>query len=102
MLRYLRNTTPNDLDATHARMANFFAQSQSELKLETKEAYDSETWRKFECERVYHSVSALPDRNGDEAVNTFLSAFRRRRGFSEEIAKCCRQSGREKGSQSIR
>jgi tetratricopeptide (TPR) repeat protein len=101
MLRHLRNTTPKDLDATHARMADFFAQSQSELKLEGKDAYDSETWRKFECERIYHSVSAQSDRNSGVAVNAFLHASRWRWDFSEELVKCCQQSGREKGSQTI-
>lgn len=102
MLRHLRNTMPKDLDATHARMADFFAKAQFELKLAGKEAYDSDTWRKCECERVYHFVSAQPDRTGGEAVNAFLHAFRWRWRFAEEITKCYQQSGREKGSQTIR
>ncbi|MGH9753614.1 MAG: tetratricopeptide repeat protein [Blastocatellia bacterium] len=102
MLRHLRNTTPKDLDETHARLAQFFAGEQAKLGFEDEEVYDSETWRKSECERVYHIVSAQPDRNIGEGVNAFLHAFRRRWGFAEEIAKCCRQCGREKGSQTIR
>jgi len=102
MLRHLRNTTPKDLDGTHARLAQFFAGEQEKLGLEGKAAYDSETWRNLECERVYHIVSAQPDRNSGEGVNGFLRAFRWRWGFAEEIVKLCRQCGREKASRPIR
>ncbi|MBI1763132.1 MAG: tetratricopeptide repeat protein, partial [Acidobacteria bacterium] len=102
MLRHLRNTTPKDADGAHAHLADYFAQTQADLKLENKEAYDSETWRQAECERVYHALSAQPDRNSGAAVNAFLHAFRWRRRVSEKLAECCQQCGREKGSQSMR
>ncbi len=102
MLRHLRNTTPKDADEAHARLADYFAKTQADLKLENREAYDSETWRQCECERVYHALNAQPDRNSGAVVNAFFLAFRWRWGFSERLAECCQQCGREKGSQTIR
>ena len=72
------------------------------LGLNEQDAYKSETWRKLEYERVYHVVSANPDRNRAEAVNAFLTAFRWRWGFAREIANVCQQIGLEKGPGSTR
>jgi tetratricopeptide (TPR) repeat protein len=101
MLRHLCNTTPTDLAAAHTRLAEFFAASQKGLDLQGKAAYDNEAWRKSECERVYHLVSAQPDRNVSVAINAFLHAFRWRRGFSESIAQIGQQVGLETGSKTI-
>ena len=38
-----------------------------------KAAYESETWRKLECERVYHAVSEQPDRNIADSRERFLA-----------------------------
>ena len=86
MLRHLRNTTPSDLAATHARLVELLSKRhKAQLDLAEKAAYDSETWRKLECERVYHAVSEQPDRNiAAIAVNAFLHAFRWRWGFAEQ------------------
>jgi tetratricopeptide (TPR) repeat protein len=97
MLRHLKNTTPGDLAAIHARLAEFFAAAQAELHLEHTAVYDSETWRRLEEERVYHSVSTQPDRNISVAINAFLHAFRWRWGFAEGIAQVCQQVGHETG-----
>ncbi len=105
MLRHLKNTFPSVLADAHTRLGDYYANQQAELKLEGKDAYDSETWRKLECERVYHLISSQPDQNQNEAVNAFLQAFHafpRRWAFAKEIAKVSLQSGREKGSQTIR
>src|SRR5262249_20653910 len=98
MLRHLRNTTPKLLADAHARLAEFFSMLQAELQLEGEEAYESEAWRKYECERVYHIVGTQPDRNKHEAVDSFFHAFRWKWGFAEEIAQVFLQSGRERGS----
>src|SRR5262249_50623932 len=102
MLRHLRQTTPKDLDETHTRLADFFAAEQARLNLTDKAAYDSESWQNYECERVYHIVSAQPDRHQHEAVNAFLHAFHWRWGFADRIAHSLRQCGREKDSKSAR
>jgi hypothetical protein len=101
MLRHLRNTTPKDLEEAHARLADFFARKQTNLNLEGEAVYDSETWCTLECERVYHIVSAQPDKNRHEAVNAFFHAFRWRWGFAEDVAQSLQQVGHEKGIQTI-
>src|SRR5262245_48327461 len=102
MLRHLRQTTPKDLDETHARLAKSFADEQSRLNIEGEAAYDSESWQNYECERVYHIVSVQPDLHQHEAVNAFLHAFRWRWGLADRIARSLRQCGREKDSKSAK
>jgi tetratricopeptide (TPR) repeat protein len=103
MLRHLRDTAPKWLDGAHSRLADFFdGQQVTTLGLEGRQAYDSETWRKLECERVYHAVSAQPDRSIYELVNAYLHAFKWRWGFANEIAYVCRQIGQERAGQSIK
>jgi tetratricopeptide (TPR) repeat protein len=102
MLRHLRDTAPKDLDDAHSRLTVFFTDAQMKLKLEGRAAYESETWRRLECERIYHIVSEQPDRNIPELVNAYLHAFRWRPGFADEIAHHCRRIGQESGLQSIK
>ncbi|MFZ1599716.1 MAG: tetratricopeptide repeat protein, partial [Anaerolineae bacterium] len=95
MLRHLRQTTPGDLTAAHQRLAVFFADSQAQLDVTDKAAYDSESWRRLEKERVYHAVSVQPDRDITVGVNAFLHAFRWRWRFAENLSQVCRQVGEE-------
>jgi len=95
MLRYLRNTQPGDLTASHLRLAQAFQDRQTDLGLMDQAAYDSQEWRKCETERVYHLLCAKPERNTSHAINAFLSAFRWRWGFAQEIAQTCQQASHE-------
>lgn len=99
VLRYLRNTVPQDLSATHSRLAGYFSNALTGLNLNDKSAYESETWRKLECERVYHIICASTEQYQSEAVNAFLHSFRWHRVFADEIARACLQCGRESESQ---
>jgi len=95
MLRYLRNTQPGDLTASHLRLAQSFEAHQTDTGLTEKAAYDSQEWRKCETERVYHLLCAKPERNASQAINAFLIAFRWRWGFAQEITQTCQQASHE-------
>ncbi|MCI0339186.1 MAG: tetratricopeptide repeat protein, partial [Acidobacteria bacterium] len=101
MLRYLRQTIPKDLDETHTRLASFFTSEQANLNLENKAIYGSKSWKNYECERLYHLVSAQPDRYQYEAVDAFLQALQWEKRFADRIARCFQQCGREKESNLI-
>ena len=102
MLRYLRSTIPGDLAIAHKQLVDFFEARQNQLGLAGRSAYDSETWRGLEAERVYHLLSEQPTRDISRAVNTFLRAFHWRWRFSEIVALACQQAGREMASQEAR
>ena len=101
MLRHLRNTSPSGLEATHTRLAEFFAAAQQQLGLADKVAYESDAWRRYEEERVYHAVSVRPDAALAVAVNAFLTAFRWHWSWSDHIAASCRQVAHEGRSERI-
>jgi tetratricopeptide (TPR) repeat protein len=101
MLRYLRHTTPKDLEEAHSRLAGFFADEQAKLHLEGRVAYNSTIWRILECERIYHTVGAQPDRQRYEAINAFFQAFRWRWRSAEAIAQALQQLGHETGIQAL-
>jgi tetratricopeptide (TPR) repeat protein len=102
MLRHLRHTTPKDLEEAHSRLAGFFAHEQSQLNLAGATAYDSETWRKLEHERIYHSLAAQPDQKRHEALNAFFHAFHWRWSFAKDIAQTLQPLGHEQGLDAIR
>jgi tetratricopeptide (TPR) repeat protein len=101
ILRYLRNTTPQNLITTHLRLAEYFSNELTILNLKNKSAYESDSWRKLECERMYHLLCSNPEQSQVEVINSFLYSFRWKRDFAEEIAKVCFLCGRETGNQSV-
>ena len=95
MLRHFRNTNPGDLTAAHKRLAEFYDEQQHHLNLEDKLAYESELWKKFELEKIFHWLCEQPFRRVNEAVNSFLGAFRWQWKFSEKIVHVCEQTASE-------
>ncbi len=87
MLRYQKNITPGELSATHAALAEHFAKTQAEFELQGNEAYENQAWRKSELERIYHHVSAEPEKHFVNALDSFLAAFLYRLKFSQTVVR---------------
>ncbi len=101
MLRHLHNTTPKDLEEAHSRLANYFVNEQVALNLVDRAAYNSEAWRKAECERIYHLVSTQPEIYKGEALNAFFHAFHFRWGFARSITSVSKQVSRERNVKAL-
>jgi len=102
MLRYLHNTTPADLEAAHRRLVKYFDEKQKQHLSDKGTTRASETWHRFEVEKVYHLLSEQPNCNLGRAVNAFLSPVRCNCSFEESIPLVFQQVGREIVSQEIR
>ncbi|MGH9759807.1 MAG: hypothetical protein ACREAC_03080, partial [Blastocatellia bacterium] len=101
MLRHLQGVSPKELRDAHARLAEYFRSEQVSLGLEEEEGYESELWRKWEYERVYHIINLQPDKNAHEAINACLHAFRWKWQVVAGIIKACQQVGHEQASSAI-
>jgi tetratricopeptide (TPR) repeat protein len=95
MLRHVRQTTPDDLSNIHERLANYFVLQQAKLELTDGATYTNQSWRRFEQERVYHTLSQRPGSQLKIAINAFALAFSGHRQFSKRIVEVIAQASRE-------
>jgi tetratricopeptide (TPR) repeat protein len=75
MLRYQSHEAHSRLSRHHMLLADFFSRLQAGLNLEGKEAYGNKEWRQLELERVYHLLSAHPEKHYVDLLNAFLTSF---------------------------
>ena len=102
MLRYKQRSSPSDVAAVHAQLAEYFKSVQASMGLAELEAYASQTWRKYELEREYHALSAAPDSNSVSVLNSALAAFRFRWRFAGEVGAVLVQAADELGQGQLR
>lgn len=91
MLRYLNKATPEESVRAHQSLAEYFTARQSTLSLEAEKAYQSDTWRRWEVERVYHAWSASQEPGWSELFRAFMAALLYRRRFAGHLARVAGQ-----------
>jgi tetratricopeptide (TPR) repeat protein len=92
MLRHQKNITPHELADTHTVLAKHFTNRCTDLGLQGKDVYQSQAWRRLELERIYHHVSAEPEKHFVPMLDSFLSAFQYRWKFSQTLVKISAQA----------
>jgi tetratricopeptide (TPR) repeat protein len=95
LLRYLRNASPAELTQANMRLAAYFKELQDQSNFKMNEAHDSESWWKWEVERIYHQLKATPDQAVALLTNGFLHSLRYRYRFAGELAHTGEQAGSE-------
>ena len=101
MLRYLSNTTPNDLIEAHTKLFNFFNEKQALLNLEGGKALNNNSWCELEIERIYHQLSSNPINNILNAINSFLSAIYWSADFAENILQVIDEVANDTSSKEV-
>jgi energy-coupling factor transporter ATP-binding protein EcfA2 len=76
MVRYLRHTEPKQLSSIHQKVAAYFQTRQTNLNLQTKDAYENDSWQRLEIERIYSLVAEEPGKHLSDITNAFLYALR--------------------------
>lgn len=102
MLRYQMHESHIKLSKNQKVLAEYYAKIQSDLNLDSVDAYENAQWRRLELERVYHLFSVAPEKNYTNLLNAFLAAFLYRWRLARAIERVAEQVFQENKATSLK
>ena len=87
--------SPQGFASIHRKLENYYEKLSKKLDLTEAQSLKSEIWKKYELERLYHSLCSAPQKSLSTALSKLILLMKVDSGeFSQDWAKVIEDAGR--------
>ncbi len=94
MLRHKRRTSPQSWADLHGKLADYYDNLRTSLRLDEKHQWKDDTWQTYSLHILYHRLCQAPQRQLPLALNEFLAALKETRKFAQRWAENILDAGK--------
>ena len=102
MIRYRQKFSPQGFASIHRKLESYYEKLSKKLDLTEAQSLKSEIWKKYELERLYHSLCSAPQKSLSTALSKLILLMKADSGeFSQDWAKVIEDAGRTTNFKSL-